>query len=411
MSRILIFAEAVTLAHVARPIALSQILRDLGHDVCIASTPVAQRWLTDASVERTAIHSIEPQAFLGALARGAPAYDLATLKRYVADDLQAIGSWNPDVVIGDFRLSLHMSARLAGKPYGAIANAYWSRRYWPGVDAPAVPQLGWLPQAISNPLFRIVYPAAFALHALPFRRACESFGVPSPRLDLRDIYTVSDHTAYADVEAFYEPAAIGDGGPRFIGPLAWEPHDSPPLPPIAKGPPVVFVSMGTSGSPTVLATVLKAVAPLPVRCIVATGPAGCAPPLPSNCIHAAAFVAYKEASARASVVVCNGGAPATYAALANGCRVIAMPANLDQILNMRALARACRGKLPIRRVLPRSRAIAEAIRMAIAAPAPDTRAVVGDRACAPAATIDDRARVARWLGDLLDTRHSKPATR
>ena len=226
MSRILIFAEAVTLAHVARPIALSRILHEQGHEVCIAAAPAAQRWLIPENVARQEIGSIEPTRFLRALARGMPAYGTQTLKRYVEDDLRAIAAWNPDIVIGDFRLSLHISARLAAKPYGAIANAYWSRRYWTGVDAPAVPPLSWLPRSIADATFRAVYPAAFALHALPFHRACKWYGVDSPGLDIRDVYTASDSTGFADVEAFYEPTPGAADAPVFIGPLAWEPPGS-----------------------------------------------------------------------------------------------------------------------------------------------------------------------------------------
>jgi UDP:flavonoid glycosyltransferase YjiC (YdhE family) len=402
MSRILIFAEAVTLAHVARPIALSRILSDLGHEVCIASAPAAHRWIPDGSVSRVTIQSIESQTFLRALARGTPAYDLATLKQYVADDLHAIGAWNPDVVIGDFRLSLYISSRLADKPYGAIANACWSRRYWPGVDAPTVSQLRWLPRSLADPLFRVAYPLAFALHALPFRRACRRFGVMPPRSDLRDIYTASDLTAFADVEAFYEPRTTGNDTHHFIGPLAWEPPGSPPLPEIPDGPPVVFVSMGTSGSRSTLVSVLEAVAGLPVRCIVAIGSSEPAPPLPSNCVHAAAFVAYGEACARAAVVICNGGAPAVYAALANGCEIIAIPENLDQILNTRALARAYAARSRIRRVVPRARAIVETVRTIIAASAADAHAVTRGREYTLAAMADDHERVAQWLRSLLE---------
>ena len=285
MSRILIFAEAVTLAHVARPIALSRILRELGHDVCIAAAPAADRWLDAEEVARQQIDTIASTAFLRALERGSPPYDTTTLKRYVEDDLRAIAAWTPDIVIGDFRLSLYISARLAGKPYGAIANAYWSRRYWSGVDAPEVAPLSWLPRRLADPIFRAVYPAAFAWHALPFHRACRSYGVESPGLDIRDVYTTSDATAFADVEAFYEPTPGATDAPIFIGPLAWEPVGAEPLPEFQDGPPIVFVSLGSSGSGRTLGRTLDAIANLSMRCVVATGASGSARAMPANCVH------------------------------------------------------------------------------------------------------------------------------
>jgi len=338
LSRILIFAEAVTLAHVARPIALSRILRELGHEVCIAAAPPADRWLAGENIARQRIESIDSDRFLRALARGLPAYDSATLARYVEDDLRAIAAWPPDIVIGDFRLSLYISARLARKPYGAIANAYWSRRYWTGVDAPSIAALNWLPSSFANGVFRAVYPAAFALHALPFHRTCKAFGVRPPGRDIRDVYTASDVTAFADVEALYEPASCNTAGPLFIGPLAWTPSGGDLLPEFPEGHPIVFVSLGSSGANPLLTRALRALAEMPVRCVVATG----ARPkrdvvLPPNCIFSNDFVPYAAACAASAFVVCNGGAPATYAALSQGKPILAMTSNLDQILNMRTV--------------------------------------------------------------------------
>jgi UDP:flavonoid glycosyltransferase YjiC (YdhE family) len=351
LSRILIFAEAVTLAHVARPIALSRIVRRLGHEVCIAASPAADRWLDAEGVARQRIASIDSGRFLRALARGMPPYSSATLKQYVEDDLVAIAAWRPDIVIGDFRLSLYISARLAGKPYGAVANAYWSRRYWNGVDAPPVPPLSWLPRSSAYAMFRLAYPAAFALHALPFHRICKAFEVEPPGLDLRDVYTASDVTAFADVEAFYERRPGSGGAPPFIGPLAWEPPNTQRLPPFPDGPPIVFVSLGSSGTAGSLPSVLQGLAGLPVRCIVASGASSFRFTMPANCVYTAQFVPYDEATQVAQLVVCNGGAPAVYAALAHDKPVLAIPANLDQVLNSRALGsggdvRALRAGIP-----------------------------------------------------------------
>src|SRR5690242_5366269 len=340
----MIFAEAVTLAHVGRPIALARMLRSLGHDVCIAAASAADRWLVGEEVTRERIESIAPETFLRALARGLPAYDAGTLKRYVEDDLRAIASWHPDIVIGDFRLSLYISARKAGKPYGAIANAYWSRRYWTGVDAPPIAPLRWLPRKVANAAFHAIYPTAFALHTLPFRAACRFFGVAPLKGDIREIYTASDSTAFADVEAFYEPTGRARTA-TFIGPLLWEPRDIPPLPNFPKGRPLVFVSLGSSGSTHVLQNILAALERLPIRCIAAVGGNASTIEMPGNCVHMADIVRYSEGCQAASLVVCNGGAPSMYAAIEQGRPVVAVAGNLDQLLNARCLERLGAGHL------------------------------------------------------------------
>ena len=63
-----------------------------------------------------AIQSIPTDTFLDALARGRPVFPLATLTAYVAEDLSILRESKADVVVGDFRLSLSVSARVAGIP-------------------------------------------------------------------------------------------------------------------------------------------------------------------------------------------------------------------------------------------------------------------------------------------------------
>ncbi len=318
MSRILIFAEAVTLAHVARPIALSRILRELGHDVCIAAAPAADRWLDAEEVARQQIDSIASTAFLRALERGSPPYDTTTLKRYVEDDLRAIAAWTPDIVIGDFRLSLYISARLAGKPYGAIANAYWSRRYWSGVDAPEVAPLSWLPRRLADPIFRAVYPAAFAWHALPFHRACRSYGVDlrasisgtSTPLPTRRRSPMSKHFTNRRRARPMRPFSSGH----------W--HGSP-------SEPSRCLSSRT-GRRSCLCRwgardrdgrwVVRSMRSRICRCAEWLRPARAAARArcPPTACYFAEFLPYSQACKRASVVVCNGGTPAIYAALAAG---------------------------------------------------------------------------------------------
>ncbi len=397
MKRILIFAEAVTLAHVGRPITLSRLLRELGHQVCIAASPVANRWLTREEDARLPIESISSNQFLAALANGTPVYAFSTIKRYVEDDLQAIAAWQPDIVLGDFRLSLYISSRLAGKPYGALTNAYWSRCYWEGVELPTVKPLRWLGTTVASAIFRAVYPAAFALHAIPFWKACRYFGVAPPRVDIRDAYTISDDTAFADVASFYGATDGDSAKSRFIGPLDWSSGEQ--LPEITrKGPPIVFVSLGSSGPSSLLPRVVAALGAMPIRTIIATAGEVVGHTLPKNCIYASSYVPYADACAIASVVVCNGGSPATYQALARGTPLLGLPSNLDQFLNVRVV-----NKLEASRTLRADSAsdseIASAVSDLLRMPAFSAAARV---AAIAIARCNSLSRVQAWIRALID---------
>src|SRR3982750_4245370 len=68
--RVLFVGEAVTLAHVARPMALASKLVDRGYRPVVAADPRFAALLPDVKCERTAIQSIPTRDFLRSLARG-----------------------------------------------------------------------------------------------------------------------------------------------------------------------------------------------------------------------------------------------------------------------------------------------------------------------------------------------------
>ena len=110
--RVLFLAEGATLAHVARPLLLAENLDPTRFDVVLAR-PGTFGWLTaDAAFAVVELDCQGSDTFSRRLDHGQPIYDLATLERYVQADLALIDDLKPDVVVGDFRLSLSVSARL-----------------------------------------------------------------------------------------------------------------------------------------------------------------------------------------------------------------------------------------------------------------------------------------------------------
>src|SRR5438874_2092299 len=73
--RILFFAEAVTLAHVARPFALMQTLDPCEYEACLACDPRYDWLLNETPHARRPIHSISTDRFLSAVDKGAPFTD------------------------------------------------------------------------------------------------------------------------------------------------------------------------------------------------------------------------------------------------------------------------------------------------------------------------------------------------
>jgi UDP:flavonoid glycosyltransferase YjiC (YdhE family) len=89
----------------------------------------------------------------------------------------------------------------------------------------------------------------------------------------------------------------------------------------------------------VLPAVLEALRSLDLEAMVATAGARVEAPGRSGNIWLVDFLPGEQAAARSSIVICNGGSPTCYQALAAGVPVVGIPSNLDQYLNMSLLAR------------------------------------------------------------------------
>ena len=345
--RILFFAEAVTLAHVARPLVLAAAAAKAGDEVIIACHDRYRGFIESAGLSWLPLQSIGSRQFAQALAKGDPLFDLQTLRDYVRQDLQLIESVEPDLIVGDFRLSLSVSARLARVRYATVTNAYWSpfvaeRRF----PMPVLPLSRRLPLPLASALFRAFAPADMAMHCMPLNRLRRENGLPSLGADLRRVYTDADHTLYADAPGMF---ALRDLPPTHchLGPVVWSPPVVTPswwnsLP---DDRPTVYVTLGSSGDPTVLGRVLDALAGLPLTAIASSAGGPIHTRDYAANVHVAEYLPGSLAAARSRLVICNGGSPTAQQALAAGVPVLGIAGNMDQFLNMDAIVRREAGRL------------------------------------------------------------------
>jgi UDP:flavonoid glycosyltransferase YjiC (YdhE family) len=336
--RILLFAEAVTLAHVARPLAFVRGLDRERYEVAIAVAPHAATHVAAEQVAQLPLESIAPSAFLAALRDGKPLYDAATLDRYVDDDLRLIDTFQPDLVVGDFRLSLSASARLRGVPYATITSAYWSPYYRPKRwIVPELPLTRFLPVAIAQSLFSLARPFAFRAHCEPLNDVRRRRGLPALPDDLRVIYTDADAVLYSDSPALF---AL-DGAPashRFLGPVLWEPATRLPgwWNRAPQDRPLAYVTLGSSGSAKALPRIAAALLDCGLTPMIASAGSATGGQMPKGTL-VADYLPGVQAARRAALVVCNGGSLTSYQALAAGVPVLGVCSNLDQFLNMQGV--------------------------------------------------------------------------
>ncbi|MDQ6620484.1 MAG: glycosyl transferase family 1, partial [Pseudomonadota bacterium] len=258
---VLLVAEAVTLAHFARIAVLARALAlDSGaYRVVVASDPRYAHLEPELAGTFYPLHSIPSSQFEQALARGKPLYDAATLADYVKADLSMLSALEPDLVIGDFRLSLAVSAPVHGVTYAAMVNSYWSPYAQVSYPVPDLPMTSRIGVAAAQRLFNASRAVAFAMHARPLNQVRRRYGLPSLGHDLRVAYSWGNHTLYPDLPGFV-PMADLPPNHHFVGPLLWS--ADVPLPEwwgqVSPDVPMILVTMGSSGAKDLIPVVIEA---------------------------------------------------------------------------------------------------------------------------------------------------------
>ncbi len=345
--RVLFIAEAVSLAHVVRPFVLARSLDPSRYEVHFACDPRFNKLLGALPFAHHPIYTVSSEQFLKTLTHGRLLFlhNTRTLLKYVKEDKKVLAAVAPDVVVGDLRFSLSVSARLAGIPYVAITNAYWSpyarRRFplpellWTRVFGVRAAQLGYIFQR----------PFAFAIQCAPLNWVRRKYGLPGLGWNLCRMFTNGDHNVYADVPELF-PTDTLPANHQFVGPALWSPAGEPPnwWASLPADRPIVYANLGTSGARNVLQVVLNALADLPVTVIAATAGRSDLTNVPANAF-VADYLPGEAAAARAAVVVCNGGSLGVQQALMAGVPVVGIASNIDQHFNMEAIERAGAGTL------------------------------------------------------------------
>src|SRR3954471_10754302 len=122
--KILFMAEGITMTHFVRPAALAQALDCAEWDVSFWTPRRYHPYLRQPFTRLGDLQTLDPQAFLESLSTSSIFYRKEALRDYVRADLEIIEEVQPDLVLGDFRLSLSVSAAKIGVPFGSIFNAH-----------------------------------------------------------------------------------------------------------------------------------------------------------------------------------------------------------------------------------------------------------------------------------------------
>jgi len=332
------------MAHFVRPLALAEMLDPREHEIHFYAPARYGRYLEGKPFACGELKSISGEEFLATLAKGKPLFSADTIRRYVAEERELIRQIRPDLIIGDMRLSLPISARLEGVRCAVLFNAYWSPYARDRFVIPSLPITRILPPRWFNPMFRIITPFVLRGHVEEMNRVRREFGLPVLPPDLRSVYTDGDYVLYPDIPEFVSTTNL-PGNHCYVGICPWEPAAAKPEwweRMRADERRKVFVSLGSSGPVEVVPALLRALERLSVAPVIATSGRGgtwasradlgvC----PTN--YLADLLPFTQTAAAVNVVVSHGGSGGLYPAMAAGTPVLAIPSNADQHMSTAVL--------------------------------------------------------------------------
>ncbi len=360
-TKVLFVAEDVTLAQVVRLVTLAKFLPIDRYEIFFACSNFEPLVFEDTNLERRSIFTVDRKKVFKSLRSGKRLYEYGLLKKYAEEECQLLDEIKPDVVVGDFRLSLSASAPSKGIPLVTLINAYWSpfaRRPngWPMPEHPIVRMLG---VEMASKHFPKALPTVFKHFAKPVNRLRRKYQLPAIG-SLAQVLTYGDATIFPDIAELIPTKGLPKEN-QFLGFVDWSPASPPPesWAEIPADATTIYVTLGSSGQVDNLPAVLDGLKDLPVHVIVATAGRVSLDKLPKN-FHVSDYVPGAGACKRANLVISNGGSSTGYQSLGQGTPVLGIADNLDQYLAMTAIEEAGAGKL-LRSGLTTKESVREAV--------------------------------------------------
>ncbi|MBF0674670.1 nucleotide disphospho-sugar-binding domain-containing protein [Pseudomonas sp.] len=335
VKKILFVSEDITLAQIVRLKALADCLENEPYEVHFASGNFDEKLLGSAAYRHWPIRVIDKAYADSAVAECRRLYETATLEAYIEDDLRVIREVQPDLIIGDLRLSLPISAKVAGIPFAALINAYWStevdREEFPVPDHPLEPRVGY---DAMRTVFRWIRPWVFRQFAQPANRLRQRYGL-KPIGSLQALLTYGDYVLFPDTPQLV-PLRRQAPNQYFLGAIQWSPAADVPasLEPVLAGD-YIYATLGSSGRADKIDTLLEGLAQLPLPVILSSA-GRFQREVPDN-IYLEPWLPGETLAKHALLVVSNGGSTTSYQSLAQGTPVLGIASNLDQYLCMQSL--------------------------------------------------------------------------
>ncbi len=337
--KILFFAESLTLAHVTRPWTLALYLADQNFEVYFAVSDLPSNLknnVRDVKIIELKT-SIDSKLFSTELEKGSLPFTEEVLLTQVQEDIKIIQDIKPDLVVGDFRLSLSFSSKLAQVPYININNICWSPNAIQKSIVPNVELRHKWGLLISQLIFKLGKSNIYKSLAKPFNSVSKKLGLEINFESILQVYCDGDRVFFADVDNLLPTSTLPShhvvGGPinfSFPNSNTIQYADFP----VER--PIVCITLGSSGPSQMLEPIIEELSHLPLNIIVSTAGKKIKE-FNSRNVKVEKYVSISEISKIADLVICSGGSATAYPCLSEGVPLLAIPSNLDQFQFAQAL--------------------------------------------------------------------------
>ena len=333
------FCDGGFLAHVTRTLEVGRALYHcFGHRIVFCCDGPYAHIARDAGFEVRPVFTVDREITMKLARRFGPcglSWWRGACEESFESDLQAIDAIRPDAVVGDMRWSLATSARVAGVPYIAIANACWTSFFTERIQ---LPEGHFLANLVGGPLARAAFPTLARLmqsyYALGYTKIRRSYRLPR----LHTLYEAieGDITLLADLPEFMPVRPDTPLSYRHTGPLLWDAKMA--LPPwfskLQPGRPTIYFTMGSTGDSRFFAEAVRVFGDTEFQVLITTGGLAEVPGPPDN-VFVAKYAPGEALMTASDVVVSHGGNGTVYQALSRGVPIIGFASIFDQEINLR----------------------------------------------------------------------------
>lgn len=335
--KILFFAEAVSFAHIGRPLVLARWAHENGINVHFATSPdgIRKTGADSFGFITHPLYTIDGNLFYDRANHGKFFYQKNEMKKYIEEEIELINNIQPDLIVSDFRITSAISTEITGKPLLNLSNSYWSPNYSCKFPAPEAGIFGLLPKKTPEFILNIIRKGAFKFFGNELNQMRKLHGLKR-RNDFRKLYTDGTFTAYMDLPNFTKINQLPENH-FFLGPVIWSPEITSKNNTL-KNKNNVYISMGSSGNNSLLPNIIKSVLKNNLNVIV-SGLTDIEKALLIYEIPELKDRGIIEPLIQAEVIlpfckltICHGGSGTVYQSIIGGTPVLCFPKNPDQSL-------------------------------------------------------------------------------